>query len=465
MTKIYPIKDIDSQFLAIDKLRNSVLIGHVLDALKKIPDESIDEVCTSPPYYGVRDYGTKLVIFDEDPNCEHEWKIENSKNINLQAGNPEFQRPWRDEATNTEKNEFAYCKKCLCWEGQLGHEKTPKEFIRHLVQIFKECFRVLKSTGTLWIIIADSYWGGGQSQGHTSESKNFGKTQGKGYVSKPVARGNHTSIKNKSLIGIPGRLKIALIDEGFICRSDIIWKKPNPIPESAKDRFTRDYEHVLFFTKQGKYFFKQQLEPNQTSDDSNWNNWSKKHNHGIGGKKYKESDNSQATEYQEPISHYRNKRTVWEIPVRPYKDAHFAVFPEDLITDPIDAGCPVYICKKCNKPRETTYNFDIDELSEEYNGQATKDYDEANAQNPSDTKRSILESMRKGNPAAVLSNCDCDSGFDRGIVLDPFMGSGTTGKVAKDQGKDFVGIDLQEEYVPLMKKRIGALVKRLDTFF
>jgi len=158
----------------------------------------------------------------------------------------------------------------------------------------------------------------------------------------------------------------------------------------------------------------------------------------------------------------RNKRTVWQITTKPYKGAHFATFPTELIETPIKAGCPEFICKKCGKARRMTM-VDSGERRdvEKYTGKATKDYDSAKAQNPSDTKRRILESQSK-IMIPQYSDCGCNVGFESGVVLDPFFGSGTTAIEAISQGKRYVGIDLNEDYCKIAYERIIEKEKEND---
>ena len=216
--------------LTIDDYRNTIIQGNVLDKLKELPSDSVDMCITSPPYWNLRDYGFEPAVWDEDESCHHVWSPINNK-----------------------------CFDCTAWKGQLGHEPSYQLFIKHLVDIFTETARVLKPTGTLWINIGDTYASSpkGNKEPSGLQSKNYGIGQ-----NVPMKRNvSYGRVKQKSLIGIPDRLKIALIDAGFICRNEIIWHKPNAMPSSAKDRFTNDSEKLYFFTKNKKYYFEQQFEP------------------------------------------------------------------------------------------------------------------------------------------------------------------------------------------------------------
>ena len=250
-------------------------------------------------------------------------------------------------------------------KNQLGLEYTTSEFIDNLYNVFHELKRVLKDEGSLWINIRDTY-------------------------SKGVKR---CGVKNKSLSMIPERLIIKLLDDGWILRNDIIWHKPNAMPDSCKNRFTVDYEHLYFLTKKDKgYYFKTQYEPYTSNikskkDNINNNNDKDKRSALIESKMVRHGANGTTLNSPSKWSDKgRIKRTTWSINTKSYKEAHFATYPTELIECPIDAGCP-----------------------------------------------------------------------EDGIVLDPFIGSGTTGVVAKKQGKHYVGIELNKEYIEIANNRIEKL--------
>ena len=264
-------------------------------------------------------------------------------------------------------------------EGQLGLESTFQEYITKLCDIFDEIKRVLKKTGTCWVNIGDTYGGSGNNGNYKDPKDINGRTgQSKAINKNAIA---------KSLCQIPSRFAIQMCNRGWILRNEIIWHKSNAMPSSVKDRFTVDFEKLFFFTKSKKYYFETQYEPVINHSDA-WYRHKLRQN-----KNYKLKKPYQ---HNFPIPKYpnkKNKRTVWNINTKPFKEAHFAVFPEKLCETPINAGCP-------------------------------KD----------------------------------------GIVLDPFSGAGTTSVVAKKQGKSFIGIELNKEYIEIAQKRIAAIPKRLDDF-
>jgi DNA modification methylase len=244
-------------------------------------------------------------------------------------------------------------------DGQLGREKNPTDYIDKLVEIFDQVKRVLKNKGSCWIVIADSF------------------------------------NKKRSLVGIPERLMIAMMDKGWVLRSKIIWFKRNATPSSAKDRFTPDYEYVYFFTKSQEYYFETQYEPYVMGLDGK-PKYEFRYKSPFGGNNNKSGQgafNYSKPRFIKPNPKGRIKRSVWDIPIETYKDAHFAVFPPALIETPIKATCP-------------------------------KD----------------------------------------GIVIDPFMGSGTTAEVALQNNRKFIGIELNKSYVDLANKRLKPLLEQQKLF-
>ena len=362
---------------------NRIYQGSCLNWLKDIDNGSIDCVVTSPPYWALRDYQTEPEIWDGDKNCEHEW---GSKIITLthKSGekNPGKESWYKDKgASNDKGNQF--CSKCNAWKGSLGLEPTFDLYVKHLCDIFDEVKRVLKKEGTCWVVLGDTYSGSGcgTNDYRTEKSKSI---QGKGknrnlYKTGGIAQKITNVVQAKSLLQIPSRFAIMMTDHGWILRNTIIWEKPNCMPSSAKDRFTVDFEYVFFFTKSKKYYFEQQLEKSIWADKD----YRSKIKGGVksGGKTASGNYATNKVAYTE--NGMKNKRAVWTISTKPFKENHFAVFPEELIETPVKAGCP-----------------------------------------------------------------------KNGIILDPFMGSGTTGLVAKKLGRNFIDIELKPNYVEIANRRI-----------
>lgn len=270
--------------------------GHILDNISQLRNNSIDLIITSPPYWGLRNYG-------DDTNVVK----------------------WSDG-----------------WTGQLGLEPDYKSFVEHIVEIFNELKRKLKDTGSLWVNFGDTYSGGGGiGVNQTIENITKRSTEWKNYEKYPdgTPQSKLRGIMGKSKLFIPERFAIAMVDSGWLCRNEIIWHKPSCMPSSAKDRFTVDFEKFFFFTKQEKYFFKQQFETMKNSSKTRMDKgfevypreWSNPNSPLAGGKKINIKYNEEG----------RNMRAVWSINPKGYKKAHFATYPEKLISVPIDACCEV----------------------------------------------------------------------------------------------------------------------------
>ena len=302
-----------------------------LKLLKTLPSESIDTVITSPPYWGLRDYGIK---------------------------------------------------------GQLGLENTFQEYLKKLWTIFGEVRRILKPMGTLWVNLGDTYYGGGHG-GNTKYYINNkavkSKKQGEASNYVPTMQWSN-SYPKKSLCLIPQRFAIGMIERGWILRNDIIWYKPNAMPSSAKDRFTVDYEHIFFFVKNKKYYFEQQIEPFAKATYKRI-----KYSYNLckgniqSSMKYTGSRKFQQNVLNGKLKG-KNKRCIWEINTKPFKGEHFAVFPQKIPEICMKAGCP-----------------------------------------------------------------------EGGIVLDPFMGSGTTAVVAEKLSRHWIGIELNQKYCKIAAARIEAV--------
>ena len=342
---------------------NSILQGDSLQMLKTLPDNCIDCCVTSPPYYGLRDYGVK---------------------------------------------------------GQIGLEETPEAYVQKLVDVFHEVKRILKPDGTLWVNIGDSYAAqrggshqpaetlGGGKHGYMDDGAITNRGRGEGY--NPTRNASAIGVKHKDLIGIPWMLAFALRNDGWYLRQDIIWHKPNPMPESVKDRCTKSHEYIFLLSKSPHYYFDYEaIQEEATGYDGRKDTMLK------GSKKYTQEcmpgmqkqemasraherwkfknlqDKGQTTQTmherraegkQDILYPVRNKRDVWRVPTKPNKEAHFATYPEELI-------------KPC-----------------------------------------------------ILAGSRID-----GIVLDPFFGSGTTGRVALSLNRNYIGIELNPEYIKIAEKR------------
>lgn len=445
-------------------MKSTLLIGDCRVKLKEIPDESVDCVVTSPPYWGLRDYKTEPLIWDGIDGCEHEWGSEMFK---ISQPRPDFSHNVRLMTRGTQKSSQAtemkasygmFCQKCGAWRGQLGLEPDPNLYIKHLTDIFDQVKRVLKPSGTCWVNLGDSYSGSGGD--HREGGKNdAGFQSNKIYGVQP----KHLSdVPDKCLVQIPSRFGLEMVNRGWILRNEIIWHKPNCMPSSVKDRFTIDFEKVFFFVKSKKYYFKQQLEPmKEVSLKRAEYGWEcSRANNGVNGPQGIKTE-KMGSRIANPSG--RNKRTVWTISTKPYSGSHFAVFPIDLIAPMIDAGCPKEICPKCGHIREpmtmVVGNTVTDAMrvagcdeNGEYYGNGTKEYESNGVQNPSDVKRRILKSMSEVK-RTEWTDCGCNAGWEPGTVLDPFCGSGTVLEYARKHGLNGIGIELNPNYEKLVAER------------
>jgi len=301
-------------------MMTGIIQGDCLTVLKSLPDSSVQMCVTSPPYFGLRDYGV---------------------------------------------------------DGQIGLEDTPQEYISRLVDVFHEVRRVLKDDGTLWVNIGDSYATRGDGHAPTNtRNKN-------GHTAKQIPGG----YKPKDLIGIPWMLAFALRADGWFLRQDIIWHKPNPMPESVKDRCTKAHEYIFLLSKNVKYRYDAEavLEPCTEGTVEDLKRRKKLNNKGGGAGSYQTARPDlcrSRADYVRP-DFKRNRRDVWTVPTKPYSGAHFATFPEALI-------------EPC-----------------------------------------ILAGSREGD-----------------LVLDPFNGAATTGVVCKRLKRDYLGIELNPEFIELSNERL-----------
>ncbi len=318
-------------------MKTDVIINRdALLALRELPSESVHCCVTSPPYYALRDYGL---------------------------------------------------------DAQIGREDTPEQYIQSLVGVFRELRRVLKSDGTLWLNIADTYCGTG-NKGSYTDPKNPKGRNGQTVSLARMAAG----CKQKDMIGIPWLLAFALRSDGWYLRSNIIWQKDNPMPESVRDRPSRCYEHVFLLTKSKRYFYDaaaiaEPIAPTTAARYRSQRSGSSKYAAEVPGQgKVQGINRAREGGYYDDalMPTMRNKRDVWLINTVPYKGGHFAAFPPKLAETCILAGCP------------------------------------------------------KG-----------------GVVLDPFFGSGTTGLAAKNLDRRYIGIELNAEYCALARARIDGNTKKV----
>lgn len=413
----------------------------------------------------LRDYGENCSsIWDGDKNCEHEW----NENIQVPRGGYSPDSIVGNNALiKRESVKSNFCSKCNAWKGQLGLEPTFDLFIKHLCDIFDEVKRVLRKDGTCWVNLGDTYGSSGsRSKSEEESEKNKERAKIKGYnvggwSSDSQGANNRNfidttslGIQEKSLCLIPFRFAIEMQNRGWILRNVIIWQKPNCMPSSVKDRFTVDFEYLFFFVKNKKYWFETQYEPHTQID-----------RRGDNRVEYKgKCSNSQWGNYLGQGINGRNKRAVWSICPQPFPEAHFATYPEELCETPIKAGCPQYICKKCGKAREKIMEKQQPPEEVFTNTNSPNDgYVSSGAWNGGNKGfGQKLQNWLNEHPDKFIgyTDCGCNIGFESGIVLDPFFGAGTTGLVALKNNRNFIGIELNPEYIKIAKERLRPYLEQ-----
>ena len=337
------------------ELLDTIFEGDSAQVLNRFPEKSVHQIITSPPYWGLRDYGH---------------------------------------------------------DSQLGLEESIEDYISSLCDIFDQAKRVLRDDGTFWLNIGDSYAG---NMSRTSKGR-----AGMGADRDGVFKRMPEGLQEKDLVGVPWRIALECQKRGWILRSDIIWAKTNPMPESVTDRCTKSHEYVFMFSKQQEYYFDN--EPIREDTGS-------------------------------------NKRDVWRYPSAHFKGGHFATFPEELIVPMIQAGTSQHgCCKECGAPYRREK-----ELTEEYKSvrgegyQGKDDFMETGFRGV----KSLSFSGQKYKTTDWVATCSGDEGTEPCIVMDIFMGSGTTAKVAKKCGRHYTGIELNPKYVEVINNRQSLKQKEL----
>ena len=405
-----------------------------------MPAESVQCCVTSPPYWGLRDY-------ELEPS---DWP---SVDYRLPGGTVAVP-PMR-----------------CCF----GLEDTPEQFIGHAVLVFAEVRRVLRADGTCWVNIGDSYWsakgtpGGEQAwrDGSNADEKNPARRFGKRPQDGPPPEG----IKPKDLVGIPWMLAFALRADGWYLRRDIIWAKPNSMPESVTDRPTSSHEYLFLLTKSARYFYDAEAIREPAT--------------------FAGPNGPQKSPYAQALG--RNKRSVWPIATKPFAAAHFATFPPDLVEPCILAGSPEKACSDCGAPWVAGDGERMLDLSRPQARRAQELADAAcltpahidairscgvsdagkaqitqtgfgkndeDVQALADEAKEALGGyyreflLARPSRGASAPTCECEAEATAAMVLDPFAGAATTGLVATRHNRDFIGIELNEEYVELGRDRI-----------
>ena len=335
----------------------------------------------------------------------------------------------------------------------------------------REVKRVLRKDGTLWLNLGDSYnaspRGSNTGIAKSTLSKRTNGQISARFAANPIRKEHRDfgNLKPKDLVGIPWRVAFALQADGWWLRSDIIWAKPNPMPESVTDRPTRSHEYVFLLTKSKSYYFDQEAVREPVSP--NWERGAGPPMPELGKHVATEGRRGHQVRRVYDEAKGRNIPSVWTIATQPYRGAHFATFPEKLVEPCIKAGTSEKgCCPKCGAPQQrivivvghqVTPAMKVAGCNKDggYDGGEQKDYNAARAQHPSETKRRILDTMSRIVEQTWRPICSCNAGDPVPcVVLDPFIGSGTTALVAAKLGRNAIGIDAKAEYLEMAKKRI-----------
>ena len=492
---------------------NTIIAGCCLEVMRKIPDGCIHMCVTSPPYFGLRDYNLPPSIWGGDNGCNHDW-IDTTyvRNSDKSAGlkqKTNIGSQGRDKPV-----ENAFCSICGAWCGCLGLEPTYQHYVEHLTTIMHEVKRILRDDGILFLNLGDSYatTSAGNRIPSGFQQKSQAGTSGAlaqyGGDKRSTITGN---LKPKDMVGIPWRVAFALQEDGWYLRSDIIWHKTNPMPESIQDRPTKAHEYVFLLAKSKKYFYDDEAikEPLKCPDAK-----------GIpfGGIKKAGGDNPtySGNEYDAQSLTGRNRRTVWTIATKPFRGAHFAVMPQALVEPCILAGTSARgCCPKCGAPyqrvRERNYpsptmrdgewekdasrmgivgtenrggrprvGLDRKTAREKSPGYTTlgwrptckcsgltiigkqprKPSQKENEPDIEYTKRLTVWEVRLDNWLQLWNRLKPLYDVELttpAIVLDPFMGAGTTALTALQHNRNYLGIELNPEYIKIAENRLEPI--------
>lgn len=369
-------------------------------------------------------------------------------------------------------------------DGQLGLEKTPEEFIENMVRVFREVWRVLRDDGTLWLNLGDTYAGsGGNRKGneHGQHDVMIGKrpiVKSKRIPRKSNRRdkaevipsrwggGNAPAsgyLKPKDLCMIPARVAMALQADGWYLRSDIIWAKPNPMPESVTDRPTKNHEYIFLLTKKPKYFYDADaIRENGAGrlQEKSYHNPNNGKYDAIPHERWKHQFDGRT--WGNPAG--RNKRSVWTIATQSYGEAHFATFPAKIVHPCIAAGTSERgVCSECGAPWARV----VEKGFSKHNGKTDSQYKKGSSAN----RLALLRQSARENGGEYVDNrktigwqpsCECNADVAPAVVFDPFGGSGTVKEVAGRMGRHGIVTELKFEYCQLAKKRCGYHTPTLD---
>ncbi len=365
--------------------------------MRELPDRWAQTCVTSPPYWGLRDYGLPPATWGGTPNCRHAWgEMQRGRRADLlpaatTSSHARLGTDARQGRAGLHGGRF--CERCDAWQGCLGLEPTPELYLEHLLAVLGEVNRVLRDDGTLWLVLGDSFLRANAACGPAGRS---------------------WALKPKDLVGIPWRVAFALQQQGWWLRSDVVWAKPNPMPENVRDRPTRAHEYLFLLSKAPRYFYDAQAVRETDTGRCSGNGYAR-----AGRLTYRDRRGERGQHEQWRGGHGRQRRSWWTVTARGYPGAQ-AVFPEKLIEPCILAGSAPTACGVCGAP----------------------------------FKRQPAAGKDAGRwrPSCIHND---DNG--RCLILDPFCGSATTGVVAERLGRDFLGVELNPATASLARRRLSTV--------
>lgn len=423
--------------------------GDVLDVLAALPAGIAQTCVTSPPYWGLRDYGTGQ--WDGgDPTCSHTRNHREPRDFDGGPGSTSGCASWstREVAVYAD-----VCGRCGARrvDRQIGLEASPQEYVERMVEVFRGVWRVLRDDGVLWLNLGDSYATGTSTPSTPSPNVDVDYWKHADKLGRSRIDGREAGLKPKDLVGIPWRVAFALQADGWYLRSDVIWSKPNPMPESVTDRPTKAHEYLFLLSKRPRYFYDADAirEPHNGLPSGNVE--SKPNPAAVIGN----GDTRHSIPWQPDVAG-RNRRSVWTVATQPFPEAHFATFPEALVAPCILAGTSERgECVECGAPwvRETEAEY---VKSRVHGAGSVIGRHQATGANGWDGS-GLPRLDKKVTTTGWRASCSCDAPTRPQLVLDPFIGSGTTALVARKHGRRCIGIDLSEEYLGIAARRLQQL--------
>jgi DNA modification methylase len=333
-----------------------ILVGDALACLRAMPSDSVHCAVTSPPYWGLRDYGVPPRIWGGAPDCRHRWGAETSH----KSSHPQQSRNGRGVCGPRDQHpsasclsQGAFCQRCNAWRGVLGLEPDYRLYVDHLVAVLREVRRVLRPDGTLWLNLGDCYAnkGNDKQRDFSASAVGYGG-RGRGRIGGQPAKPIPLGLKAKDLVGIPWRVAFALQDDGWWLRRDNVWAKRNPMPESCKDRCTSSHEYLFHLTKSARYFYDAEAIKEEGAEQRDYASWEERKAAGEPTRRGFDAAMRPGNVHGlAPNGGKRNKRSVWSLATSPFHGAHFATFPPALVEPCILAGTSARgVCPSCAAP-------------------------------------------------------------------------------------------------------------------